>query len=69
MSGSGVVRELNRTRLAEAGYQNASAALTNEQLTRQRVDRLEREWRAQFVRQAILERDFRGRLRWLLTGR
>jgi IS30 family transposase len=59
MSGSGVVRELNRSRLAQAGYQAASAALTNEQLTRQRVERLE----------AVLSRGLWGRIVWLLRGK
>ena len=39
--------------------QNALAAVTNEQITRQRVERLE----------GFLGRGFWGRLRWLFTGR
>jgi hypothetical protein len=59
MSGSGVERELSRTKMAQAGYEAASAALTNEQLTRQRVAVIE----------AVLSRGLWGRLRWLLLGR
>jgi len=77
MSGSGVVREMNRSRMAEAGYQNAGAALQNEQLTRQRVDRLERrtdslEKTAGATFASLAEfcgRGFWGRLRWLLRGK
>jgi stalled ribosome alternative rescue factor ArfA len=39
--------------------QNALAAVTNEQITRQRVEKLE----------ALRGRGFWGRLRWLFTGR
>ena len=70
MSGSGPLRELNRTRKVEAAYQN-------EYLTRQRVERLERqlaEWRSLAAdswraHEAVLSRGFWGRLRWLLLGR
>ena len=66
MSGNGVQRELTRN-------QKVEAALGNELLTRARVDRLEGS-RCVMDRQirrleAILGRDFRGRLRWLLFGR
>jgi len=70
MSGSGHARELNRTQKVEAAY-------LNEYLTRQRVEKLERElsewrslaansWRAH---EAVLKRSFWGRFLWLLTGR
>ena len=66
MSGNGVQRELTRN-------QKVEAALGNELLTRARVDRLETA-RILDVRrvqrlEAMLGRDFRGRLRWLLFGR
>ena len=69
MSGSGVGREMSRSRMAEA-------ALTNEQLTRQRVELLERKVKDHdlfmFNDQNIyakLSRGFWGRLRWLFLGR
>lgn len=43
------------------------AALTNEQVTRQRVDQLEA-W-ATVIGQILGGRTIWGRLRWLLTGR
>jgi hypothetical protein len=70
---SSYVRELNRTQKAEVGYAKATAALTNEQLTRQRVEKLEAIQRSEDHRLFVLEdfkgRGFRGRLRWLLTGK
>ena len=42
----------------EAIAQNANAAVTNEQITRHRVEMVE----------AVLRRNFWGRLRWLLWG-
>ena len=71
MSGSGPLRELNRSRMAEA-------ALKNEYLTRVRVEKLEREVSDLYhlskdcfqEHQGVLGRSsFWGRLRWLLTGR
>jgi len=73
MSGSGVVRELNRTQIAEAGHKNALAAIQNEQLTRERVARLEHARQASDPLladvAAVIGRSFFGRLRWLLIGR
>ena len=77
MSGSGVMRELNRSQKADVGYHNASAALQNERLTRERVERLETHARVadrridvlELARNAFDERGFWGRLRWLLLGR
>lgn len=43
-----------------------SAALRNEQVTRERVDKLEA-WA--IATSAIINRGFWGRLRWLVTGR
>lgn len=43
----------------DAVRKSAEAAVTNEQLTRRRVEHLE----------AILYRTFLGRLRWLILGR
>jgi len=80
VSGSGVMRELNRSQKADVGYHNASVAIQNERLTRERVERLERT--ASELTKAIsantesililcklLGRGFWGRLRWLLLGR
>lgn len=80
MSGSGWVRELNRTQKTEAGYHNASAALQNERLTRERVEALERAGREARVKAGTVElrmveleslraRGFWGRISWLLLGR
>ena len=65
MSGSGPMRELNRTQKVEAAYQN-------EYLTRRRVEHLERSvghLLERAKRAEVLDRGFWGRLRWLLTGR
>lgn len=65
-------RELRRRLNAEAAFvteqvaPSVNAALQNEQVTRQRVERLEG-WAA--VAEGILTRGFLGRLRWLVTGR
>lgn len=80
MSGSGWVRELNRTQKTEAGYHNASAALQNERLTRERVGRLEQASRASRIKaetaelrmvelESLRARGFWGRISWLLLGR
>jgi len=57
------MRQATAARIAQHAYQaagiRADAALTNEHLTRQRVERLEN----------ILGRNLWGRLRWLLTGK
>jgi hypothetical protein len=74
MSGSGPLRELNRTRKVEAAYQN-------EYLTRQRVDRIEEarlydvrridalERRMTMAEDVYCAHGFLSRLRWLLLGR
>lgn len=46
--------------------QAAQAALKNEKMTRQRVENCEK---ALGEVMQLLARDFRGRLRWLLTGK
>ncbi len=50
--------KVTQAKVAEVA-QNALAAVTNEQITRQRVERLE----------AILGRNLWGRLIWLFRGR
>ena len=73
MSGSGVMRELNRSQKTEVGFRAAAAAIQNERLTRERVERLERAAPITERRLRALEdlgaREFWGRLRWLLLGR
>ena len=71
------MRELNRSQKADVGYHNASVAIQNERLTRERVERLETHARVadrridvlELARNAFDERGFWGRLRWLLLGR
>ena len=70
------MRELNRSQKADVGYHNASVAIQNERLTRERVERLEETVRTHgFLLTndgniyAKLSRGFWGRLRWLLLGR
>ena len=67
------VRELTRTQKAEQGLAKATAALTNEQLTRQRVERLEKGLNSMTIllraQTDPLRRGLWGRLRWLLTGK
>jgi hypothetical protein len=46
--------------------EETQAALTNEQITRKRVDGLE-DWVK--VANALLSRGFWGRMRWVLTGK
>ena len=74
MSGSGPMRELNRTRKVEV-------ALQNEYLTRQRVEKMERQLMTvgevlkshklsiYDLQAQAFGRNFWGRMRWLLTGR
>ena len=67
------MRELNRSQKADAGYHNASVAIQNERLTRERVERLERREgeadRRILTLEWLRDRGFWGRLRWLLLGR
>lgn len=59
-----------RERRRQAVQQGISAALTNEQVTRERVGRLEEATvnvGSEFFR--FRNRSFWGRLRWLLTGK
>ncbi len=63
---SSATRTFNQRRATEA-------ALLNEQITRERVDALERHAKASGTAVAALlevsNRGFLGRLRWLLTGK
>jgi hypothetical protein len=57
------MKQVTAARIAQEAYGRlgirADAALMNERLTRERVERLE----------AVVNGDFRARLLWLLTGR